>query len=194
MSVAAYKLGSWPGHNSPNLPVEPDHEHRYGHRFEVEQTTGPDRIKIGADNHRVKLLIALTECLAPPLYMLYVLHVPRSGSEAARYESPLLDQEKLAEFIWTFSEFFQRDARHDLWVGSIDGTGLLVLDSHGLLYAYGPQDRYTAVLRSHGLENGAVTIPSPHVHHYHMRFDVDEVELLRAFAWEKSPLMSGDRE
>ena len=80
-----------------------------------------------------------------PVYVLYVLHVSRAGNEPARYESPAITPNQITEFVWTFREFVRQDARHDLLIGSTDGKGLLVLDRHGLLYAYGALEPYTHV-------------------------------------------------
>jgi hypothetical protein len=186
--AAIYKLG-W-------LPVgsTAEQEYRHGHRYEREKTNGRERLRIGPERDAIQLMLALAECIAAPVFVLYVLHAPLAGSEAARYDSPNMDRNKLAEFIWKFSEFFQRDARHDLWISRADGKELVVLDSHGLLFAYGPLEQYTAVLLEHGLKEGTVAIPAPHTHRYHEQFHPDEVEVVRYFDWSRSRLVPGDGE
>ena len=189
-----YKLGSWAGTRSPGLPTGADEEHTYGQRFTREWTTGPERLKAGVDRQTIWLLLDLAARMPPPFYVLYVLHVSRTGADRARYESPLLNYPQLAEFLWTFRDFFQCDARHDLWVGSANCPDLLVVDHHALLYAYGPLERYSAVLHENGFQEGIVEIPDPHVHHYHDEFDGDEEQVLRSFAWAKSQFRPNDEE
>jgi hypothetical protein len=181
MRESVYKLGSW----SHGPPTGPDQEHTYNRLFTVEQTTGPERLKIGADCDAVRLLVDLVSCMQQPLRVLYVLHVSRTDAEPARYESPPVTYEELVQFTSSFCEFFQRDARQDLWVGSRDTSDLLVLDRHALLYAYGPLERYADVLHEAGYKEGTIEIPVPHTH---PKFDSDEEQVLQYFTWIKSPL------
>lgn len=192
LRAAAYKLGSWQGKLAAEAPQGLDQEHKYGHRFISEKTAGPDRLTIGADHDTAKLILSLAEHIPGQLYVLYILKASRTGADSARYQSPSLNHDELAEFIWTFSEFLQRDARHDLWVGAIEGSELLVLDSHGLIYAYGLQQQFADVLRDSGLVEGVVEIPAPHTHHYHVQFDSDEESILGYFPWEKYLLTPDD--
>ena len=106
----------------------------------------------------------------------------------------MLSYEQLTEFLWTFSGFFQRDARHEIWVGSVHGPELLVVDEYALLYAYGPRESYNIILKEGGFEEGIFEIPAPHRHHYHVEFDADEELVLRYFEWRKSPLRPGDEQ
>jgi hypothetical protein len=70
---------------------------------------------------------------------------------------------------------------------------MLVYDRHNVIYAYGPLDRFIAVLNSAGLtESKQVHFPSPHAHHYHPEFDADEKRILRTEEWTISPLRPGD--
>ena len=65
------------------------------------------------------------------------MRVPRVV-EAGRWESVALTHPELARFTDRYGELFEEDARAQLWVGELDGVGMLVLDEHDLIYAYGP--------------------------------------------------------
>jgi hypothetical protein len=48
--------------------------YRYANRFEIEQTTGPNRLCIGAAEAQISLLWKLAFSVPAPYYVLYVLH------------------------------------------------------------------------------------------------------------------------
>jgi hypothetical protein len=166
---------------------------RYPNTFSVERTKGPNRLRIWPAGNHVNLMLALISELKPPFHVLYVLHTPRGGSEPGRYESPELDQGELVGFLRHFAPFFAGDARHDVWVHSMDDDSTVVWDRHDLIYACGPLQRFESVLERSGLRSsGLVQIPDPHAHHYHPEWDASERELVGLFDWRVTPLREPD--
>jgi hypothetical protein len=177
------------------LPDEKDEElYEYANIWAREKTSGPDRLVIAPRAHYTQLLQTLTECIHEPFQLLYVLVVPHGGEPVGRYQSEYsFIRTQLQEFLTSYSNFFEQDARHNLWIRSESGGGLLVYDRHNVIYAYGPLDRFIPALTSSGLaESEEVRFPSPHTHHYHAEFDIQEKRLLQSEQWIISPLRTSD--
>jgi hypothetical protein len=167
---------------------------QYSNRFKNEKTTGPDRLCIGVDQGQISLLWKLAFSVSAPYYVLYVLHTSRCQSQLGRYQSPALDFQALNRFMADFSEFLTNDARHDLWIHSPEAEATLVWDRHDLIYAYGPLERFRALLKE-SLQEGEVNgPPDPHAHMYHAEYDDSERKLLRYFDWSLSPLAASDEQ
>lgn len=162
--------------------------------YHVERTTGPVRIVAAPGGRHVEIMLALAAALHDPFAILYVLHTPRGGSKAGRYQSPPIDRAAVNRFFASFGEFLASDGRHDIWLRSFPDEATLVWDRHDLLYAYGPIELLEGVLHSHQLTRGAVSIPSPHAHRYHQGWDEQEHAVLGAFQWIESPLQPQDEE
>lgn len=174
----------------------PDQERKYEYpdTFAFEQTSGPERLVIAPSGNHVSILIDLLQLVPEPLGILYVLVVPRGGSEAGRYEtaSPVSKQQA-EEFLSRFREYMENDGRHDIWVASMSDSDQLVYDRHNVIYAYGRLPEYENVLLGRGLKKvELIRFPSPHTHNYHAAFDQDELNLLRYWSWKRSPLRESD--
>jgi hypothetical protein len=156
---------------------------------------GVERLAIGAADAHVSLLSDLAGCLPEPFKILYVLVVPRIDDvAAARYEAPgELSRQALQEFLGEFSEFFECDGRHHVWIANPD-HGTIVYDRHNVIYAYGPLDDYASVLATRGLREGPVDIPAPHWHAYHADYDAMLRRLLDRWRWVEKPLGPRDHE
>jgi hypothetical protein len=178
--INLYKLGKVPDSLSDELS---DEYFEYPNIWAKEKTSGPDRLVIAPRSDYVQLLGKLAESTAPPFLLLYVLAIPRGGSEPGRYQSNYsFSLPQLQHFLSDYSEFLENDARHNLWIRSDDG--MLVYDRHNVIYAYGPLERFVAVLESSGLtESTEVRFPSPHAHHYNPEFDADEKRILHDEEW-----------
>ena len=96
-----------------------------------------------------------------------------------------LTHPELERFTDRYGELFEEDARAQLWVGEIDGVGMLVLDEHDLIYAYGPLHRFEQVLRERGYTSGDPQVPNPHEHRYSQQYDQLEQDLRRLWAWNQ---------
>lgn len=180
-----YKLGTLVG--SDFVP------HRFSNTWDIEPTTGPDRIVVGPSSRHVELMIRLAKELPEPFGILYVLLVSRNEHEPARYQSPYpCQRDEMEAFLENFREFLERDGRHHIWVMSLPESSTLVYDQHNIIYAYGPLKQFREVLQKEGLERGAVSLPCPHSHNYNPQFDQDEQRLFDHWNWLKSPLMEGD--
>ena len=169
--------------------VEP---HLYGEAWQRHQTTGPMRLVIGADTDRIGLLLELASLWHGNYYLLYVLIDKWDNHEAGRYQSPPLDNPELKALFSEFSEFFSRDGRHQIWIGSPQGEGLLVFDHHDLIYAYGEIERYEAVLEQRQFVKDAVEVPYPHSHRFHPEWNDRLDRLMKRYEWRRSELQPGD--
>ena len=186
MDKTLFKLGSMRGESI--IPF------RYSDRFKIEKTTGPDRLCIGVDEAQISLLRKLASSLPAPYYVLYVLHTSRGGNELGRYQSPALDFDALNDFMAEFCDFLTNDARHDMWVHAPKAGATLVWDRHDLMYAYGPLERFRAVLKESAKEGELNGPPDPHVHMYHAEYDDSEGTLLHYFELSCSPLRASDEQ
>jgi hypothetical protein len=150
---------------------------RYPETWVREATTGPDRLWIGCGESPLEVIEQLATLLVEPLYALVVLAESRRDSNG-RYESDPLTYAELVVFIAEFAPLFSNDGRADLWVGSTTDVGLLVLDEHDLVYAYGPLDAFAAHLDAHGFEHRPPEVPYPHTHYYNKEYDEFEACLI----------------
>jgi hypothetical protein len=181
-----FKLGS--------ISSEGIRRFRYPNAFQIERTTGPNRLLVRVEDTPLSWLWKLALPLAAPFSILYVLHTSRCGSQLGRYQSPSLDFEATNGFIAEFYEFLTNDSRHDLWVHSSGSDATVVVDRHDLIYAYGPLEQFRAVLKDGLSETRVEGPPYPHVHMYHAEYDESERKILRYFKWSRSPLLSGDQQ
>lgn len=167
--------------------------HRYPAVFFREDTTSSRRLKIAASHNGVRLMMRLAQLLRDPFAILYVLLVPRGGSEAGRYQSPWLNREELADLCERHADFWEQDGRHHVWLYSATDQATLVYDQHDVIYAYGPLDEFAALLEADGFtEAEALDFPVPHGHLYHGEFDAMERELASLVGWRHSPLQDVD--
>lgn len=103
-----YKLGNGaaddlPWANSPGWAIE-----------ELGKT---ERLVIAPPRETIHVLKALLNLLPEPLWLLYVLVVPRGEGASGRYQSPHpLSREDVTDFLATFEAFLERDGRHNLWI------------------------------------------------------------------------------
>ncbi len=191
MRSVPYKFG-WYASGAPD--VEDERPYEYPDIWAVQKTTGPDRLVIAPSRNHVSLLRGLSEVMNEPFWLLYVLSVTRDESEPGRYQSPEpLGRHRLSEFLATYTSFLESDARHELWIHSVDTDDLLVYDKHNVIYAYGQLRRFRSILeQSAMIERAEVKIPVPHVHHYNVQFDEENRSLLRYLAWKHFPLQLSD--
>jgi hypothetical protein len=185
-----YKIGRFADGQDPSYAE--DVQHFYLNTFELEPTTGPPRLRIGASGDPVATVASLSSLLAPAFFILLVLHLSRRGNAEARYQSPPVERETLNDFLTEFQLFLTSDARHDFWIHAPEEQATIVLDQHNIIYAYGPMDDFQESLLRQGFHNGPVRIPTPHVHHYHAEFDEEETRIVKHFPWKQSPLRPDD--
>jgi len=187
MTAVPYKFGylNAAGDESP---------FHYENCWAVEKTTGPSRLVIAPSGRYVELLTRLTTVMPEPFGLLYVLLVPRAGGENGRYQSPApINSAELEEFLWQYQELIERDARHHLWIMSVDNSCLLVYDNHDVIYAYGPLAEFEDILRSNGLTQcEAVSFPAPHTHRYNVEFDQQARDIMKHWEWIRFPLQESD--
>jgi hypothetical protein len=169
--------------------------HDYGNVF-FEEPCGPStRLVIGPSGGHIELLTQLAaELKGHPWAVLYVLLVPRQGNrQKGRYQSAPFDTHaELGAFLASFRRYFEGDGRHHVWVGSAANDGLLVYDQHNVIFAYGPLDRFRAILGSRAFGERDFWFPAPHSHSYAPENDAEEERLMTEHEWRYSPLQPGD--
>ncbi|HYE07406.1 MAG TPA: hypothetical protein VEL07_17960 [Planctomycetota bacterium] len=157
-----------------------------------EELTGASRLRIGP-RHAIETMGRLAAMLQPPLAMVYVLLEARGGHAVGRYRSPpIATHAELQRVLDGFRRFFEGDARHHLWIVPTQGTASLVLDRHGMLFAYGDLPAYERKLAMHNFTKGRVHVPRNHSHCFDPAMNEFEAELLELWPWQRSPLRDGD--
>jgi len=170
-------------------------EHIYPAVYELHDSTGDfKRVTAGVPRGDPEVFRQLVEALAPPFYLLYVLHTPRGEGPTGRYQSPEVDDRAFRKFMERFSEYLSGDARFDLWAHSPTENATVVWDRHNQVFAYGPLGRYELVLRGLGFIRGNVEVPGPHQHLYRAEFDLQAAQVLEAFEWTHSQLRESDEQ
>lgn len=173
--------------------LDPAVEFTHPNVWQREQHPGWSRLRIGAREREIALILQLCQDFRGPFSVLYVLLASGRGRERARYRSQAaVGFEVLELFLYTFQEFFEQDGRHHLWVMAKSGEGQLAFDQHNILYAYGDLPRYEDRLEAAGFRPGPVETPTPHEHHCHARFDPKEDEIVAYWDWVQLPLQSTD--
>jgi|SRR5579863_216285 hypothetical protein len=182
---ATYKFG-W-------VPDE-DRRYEYPDVFSLEKTSRLQRLVIAPSANQVSLMLELLGVMPEPYGVLYVLVVPRSDVEAARYQAASFKSRTETEgFLSRFKDFFENDGRHHIWLASPPSPDMLVYDRHNVIYAYGRLPAFERIVVSRGLSKvEAVEFPSPHTHHYNEAFDREQEEVLRYWPWVRSPLRDND--
>jgi hypothetical protein len=167
--------------------------YEYGKVFEVETTAHYSRLKIGASQSAVDLMLNLADCLGGPYFVLYVLLIARDGEYPGRYQSPpLATQEELANFLREFRLVLESDGRHHIWIGTADSKGLIIYDQHNVIYAYGPLECYQTVVKERSFIEQAFDFPSPHGHSYNAENDAGIRSLLAYWDWQHFPLVADE--
>ena len=168
--------------------------HLYSNVYVREKTSGPGRLKIAVSEGGACTMLQLAKVINEPFSVLYVLLVPRGGSDEGRYQSPWMNRNELSDLFESFGDFFDQDARHHLWLFSDPDRATLVYDQHNVIFAYGPIEDYVRVLDACGYsEAHELPFPVPHTHQYHAEFDDQERRLISLPGWTHSPLRQGDQ-
>lgn len=166
----------------------------HGPVYAVLSRDGSERLLAGVPGGDPSPFLGLVSSLEPPYLLLYVLHTPRGEGDAGRYQSPPVALMELHEFMGKFGRYLSSDARFDFWAHSPAEQATVVWDRHDQLVAYGPLDRFSAVLNALGFTHGDARVPSPHRHHYRREFDADAKALLDHFSWLFTPLLPEDEQ
>jgi hypothetical protein len=174
-----------------------DREYLYPDVWASEQTADLNRLVIAPRTDQIDMLLRLIEIVPEPIWVLYVLVVPRGGGNAGHYQSQKPQtRESVREFLKHYKTFFEQDGRHDLWIASSVNSAMLVYDRHNLIYGYGPLDEFAMILSEKGLTKleklHAVHMSKTHAHHYNGEFDKDEREILDYWPWNHTPLSETD--
>ena len=173
--------------------IDKQEEWYWDNLYQRETTDKVDRVLIGCKNKEIPTILELCRNMEGPFGILYVLLVSRLGNESGRYQSPeYMTYEELELFLYEHQEFFEQDGRHHLWVASMAGEGQFIYDKHNFIFAYGPLSEYIKKLKGLGFQEGEISTPFPHVHHYHHQFDDEEEAVMKHWGWVHSPLQDDD--
>jgi hypothetical protein len=162
-----------------------DVPYRHPEVFAREQTSGPERLRIGGGAHPIALLASLARVLRQPLFLLVELRVALATDVPRRYESEALSHAEVAAFFEDFDGLFTHDGRASAWIGSTDGDCLLVLDEHDVIYVYGLLGVFEDVLLARGFAPGFAEIPDPHTHDYPPEWGAEERRLAETVTWRR---------
>lgn len=162
--------------------------------YELDTAGDSPRLVAGVPGGRPDVFERLAACLAPPYFLLYVLHTPRGEGAPGRYQSDKITSDEFHSFMARFGSYLSNDARFDIWLHSPSENATVVWDRHNRLFAYGPLDRFAAALQALGFSEGQCEALGYHQHHYRAEYDRDAADLLAWHAWRYSPLHPEDEQ
>ncbi len=151
-----------------------------------------EMIVVGLSQSHIDAVLKLISMLKGSFYVLYVLHTPRTDAEPGRYQSQELTYDAVSSLLTRFKEFFENDARHDIWIHSPITNTTIVYDRHNLIYIYGFTDEQINFIDRKGLKREHVSIPYPHVHSYTSAHDNFESKIVNEYQWTRMPLQNED--
>lgn len=169
-------------------------EYYYSNIYNVEQNSNYKRLVIGLNKRHIDTILDFTSVLSEPFYLLYVLHTPRTGNESGRYQSGAFAFEEISKLLNQFKNFFENDARHDMWIHSPKTNTTIVYDRHNCIYLYGFTKEHMHIIEKKDLKKEPVNIPIPHVHNYNTEYDSAESKFLNEYQWNITPLHDEDRQ
>lgn len=167
--------------------------YRHPRLWSREAISGVERLCVGGGERSAALLGDLAGCLPGPLFVVAVLGVAHAG-KAEKLESEPLDIEAVVRFLDDFRELFENDARAEAWVGATSGEGLLVLDEHDLIYAYGPLDDFEEILVAREFEGGDPGVSFEHLHRFNAELDHMELRLREWGSWRRALPLDDEEE
>lgn len=141
------------------------------------------------------LFLKLACVFREPFFVLYILHTPRGEGEPGRYQSPELRWVDLKPFLKRFEAFLAGDARHDIWVYSLETAETIVWDRHNYIFIESDRLEFMSkLLSSMGFGECPVKRLQGHNHYYRQEFDCEATELLAVFDWHRTPLRPEDEQ
>lgn len=168
-------------------------EYHYSDIYNVEQNSSYERIVLGLVKSQIDTILDLIGVCNGTFYILYVLHTPHSCEEG-RYQSGALTYAEVSTLLNCYKDFFENDARHDIWIHSPETSTTIVYDRHNLIYLYGFTGDHLHNIDQMGLKKESVNIPCPHVHCYNSEYDNFEPKLINEYRWKRTPLHEEDRQ
>lgn len=161
--------------------------------WEMQRTSGPDRVALAPREGFLELLAKLTEAMAEPFGVLHVLLTSRRGNKPGRYQSAQpWGRDELLRFLQEYPGYLENDGRHHTWVMGLSDESQIIYDNHNLIYCYGSLTAFVAIAKNAGLSEGKIAVPKPHSHRYNLEFDEDEDRILKENEWKWFPLADSD--
>ncbi len=188
LNTQDFKFGIIQNENDTNVK-----QFFYPNTWNIENTPQFQRLVIAPESNQIELIIELCKTLPEPFGILYVLVVPRGENEEGRYQiAQPLNHKETEIFLRDFKDYFEKDARHHIWIASIPTNSMLIYDNHNIIYAYGELEKFEKIISEKGLIQKEIIVPVPHVHGYNPTFDVEEERILSKFNWKHFPLTESD--
>ena len=188
MNPPNFKFGTVENENDTNVK-----EYFYSNIWSVENAPQYQRLAVAPESNQIELIFELSRILPEPFGILYVLVIPRGGNEEGRYQiAQPLSRQEMESFLNDFKDYFEKDARHHIWIASVPTNSMLIYDNHNIIYAYGELEKFQKVIEEKSLIRQDVIIPVPHVHSYNPKYDVEEKGILSEFQWKHFPLAESD--
>lgn len=179
--------------NLQKITFEGDIRYPEQNTWTLQQHSDLERLIISPSDNNVNILLELSQCLPEPFGILYILLVPRVTENTGRFQNPSpSNRDEMESFILHFSEFIEKDGRHELWLISLPISATLVYDRHNVIYAYGPISDFIDILKKKGFTEGKFESIPTHTHYYHSEFDKKELELMSYWDWIYFPLKESD--
>ena len=89
----------------------------YQNIWALEHLASTDRLIIAPRIDYICLIESLLDVMPEPIWLLYVLVVPRGEGEAGRYQSAEpQSREHVRRFLSEFRAFLENDGRQNLWL------------------------------------------------------------------------------
>jgi len=167
----------------------------YSDIWDFEKTSAYERLLIAPANKHVELMIDLAEKWGGLYRLLYVMIVSRHEKyPEGRYQCPKqIEFHDATYFLRKYSNLFENDGRHHIWLASDDNKSQLIYDRHNVIYAYGDIEMYNNVLTEKGFRKNKVLFPFIHSHHFNKDNDIFVEQLMNEWEWIHFPLRDSDR-
>lgn len=160
----------------------------------IKDDSAAQRITIAPKSDQIELALEIVMGFELPFKIVYMLFRPGNVSVApGRYMCPdHLEYKDVELFCNKFSEYFETDGRHHLWILSVNDKGIkqfLIYDNHGLLHVYDDVARIKAILDEKKFKEEEITVPvpEPHIHLSSSDNNVFERALLGYWNWTHLP-------
>ena len=181
----SYKFGVFTG--------EMDKEFFYKDSWCIERYPNYERVTVAPQDNKIGFMLDILKNFEPPYWCLYVLLVSRVDNKPGRYQCPYpMPYNEIYDFGIKYKDYFEKDGRHHLWIGSAKTKQLAVYDRHNVIYIYDDILKTSQYLKDKGLTEESIQFPAPHTHMYNVENDKFEIDIMNHWEWKIFPLEEQD--
>lgn len=174
---------------------EVEEEFFYNNKWFLEVYPNYKRIIVAPHDNYVNRILELLKKITPPYCILYVLIVSRSNNDPGRYQCSIpLSYDEISNLLIKFREYFEKDGRHHIWLGSVASDEMIVYNHHNVLYLYNMESLSIDYLKTNNFKEEKIVFPVPHSHIFHSEYDKHETDLITNYEWKWFPLQEQDFE